>query len=82
MLFYDDSHGCKGQKQGYFQRLSYQGLKTGEVEKALNLLEEMSELGLTPTNVTFNALINACSKREDILSDTLHFSLFFCFPTT
>lgn len=36
--------------------------KIGRVERALYLLEDLLECGLTPTQVTFNSLINACAK--------------------
>ncbi|KAG1443589.1 hypothetical protein G6F56_010620 [Rhizopus delemar] len=43
--------------------------KKGEVEKALNLFEDMANYQLYPTDVTFNVLINACAKRADYYSE-------------
>lgn len=40
-------------------------LQRGEVERALNMFEDMTGNGLHPTDVTFNALISACAKRPD-----------------
>lgn len=39
------------------------------MERALNLFEEMAGLGLYPTDVTFNVLINACAKRADYYTE-------------
>ncbi|KAF4142760.1 Pentatricopeptide repeat domain-containing protein [Phytophthora infestans] len=36
--------------------------REGRVERALNLLEDLLECGLTPSLVTYNTLINACAK--------------------
>eukprot|EP00644_Phytophthora_capsici_P009824 jgi/Phyca11/9537/fgenesh1_pm.PHYCAscaffold_39_\ len=36
--------------------------REGRVERALNLLEDLLECGLTPSLVTFNTLMNACAK--------------------
>jgi hypothetical protein len=33
----------------------------------MNLFEEMANAKLFPTDVTFNALISACARRQDIL---------------
>ena len=42
-------------------------LQGGQVERAMNLFEEMVGASLYPTDVTFNALIGACARRKDIL---------------
>ncbi|KAI9982668.1 hypothetical protein PInf_008645 [Phytophthora infestans] len=36
--------------------------REGRVERALNLLEDLLECGLTPSLVTYNTLMNACAK--------------------
>lgn len=45
---------------------------TGEAERALNLFDEMRELGLTPTEVTFTALVGAFRFRPDLHAEALH----------
>jgi pentatricopeptide repeat protein len=44
-------------------------VKRGEVERALNLFEDMTGHDLYPTDVTFNVLINACAKRPDYFEE-------------
>nr|CCA20096.1 conserved hypothetical protein [Albugo laibachii Nc14] len=45
-----------------FTTLIHGYAKHGRVERALNLMEDLLEAGLTPTELTFNVLINACAK--------------------
>lgn len=59
---------CAQVKQSSFWDLNFFfKKKEGLVEKALNLLSEMESNGLRPTEVTFNSILLACSKRKDIL---------------
>lgn len=44
--------------------------KQGEVERALSLFDEMKTLGIRPTDLTFNGLIYACSRRLDYYDET------------
>lgn len=46
--------------------------KNDEVEKALNLFEDMSNRGLYPTDVTFNTIINACARRPDYYDEAFN----------
>jgi pentatricopeptide repeat protein len=43
--------------------------KAGKAEKALQLLDEMKEEGLVPTEVTYNAALYAAAKRRDKWQD-------------
>lgn len=50
-----------------FSQMMFACKMTGEAEKALNYLEEMQDLDIYPTDVTFNSLLASMQRRPDMI---------------